>query len=192
MIEFNEKVIPNIDYVAIRLKDYNTHMNVGGIVLSEEAYANGKLALGQIEAIGSKAKKDYGLDVGDYVMFDRLATAYQTKPIMLIEYHNIIVKCNEDGSKYFPIRNTIFVESDVTSEQSVGGIYLTKNDRHLRTGKIVDMNIDRDSDDIGAKEFPFDIGDEILITRHSDDIQLELKYINVFKPNQVICKIERN
>lgn len=189
MISFDKKVIPNIDYVAVRLVDYNTHMNVGGIVLSEAAYANDKLALGKIESIGSKAKKDFGLDVGDYVMFDRLATAYQTKPVMLIEYHNIIVKCDEHGGNYSPLRNMIFVESDNTTAQKVNGIYLTNKDKQLRTGKIIAMNLDKDSDEPSVADFPFDIGDKILVTQHNDDIQVGEKHIHVFKPHQVVCKI---
>src|SRR5574344_2705330 len=112
IIKFDKKVECATKYVAVRIIDNCDELKVGSIYLPSTASANDRLAHAVVESVGPEAADKYGLAVGDHVMIDRLSTFYRTYPVAMLAYNNVIVKTNEAGSEYFPLKGMLFVEPD--------------------------------------------------------------------------------
>lgn len=143
-IEFNKKCTPASEYVVLRVIERNDIVQMGHILIAESEFANEKLAFGQIVDIGKKASEEYALQKGDYVIYDRLATAHQTAPIAVTKYVNIIAKTDATNTEFFPLRNMVFVQDDTETVQMVGKVLVDNYNKKLRLGKVVAMNIDTD------------------------------------------------
>lgn len=180
MIYFNKKVKCNSTVVALRLISDNKILELDGFVLSEDAESNNKLGFYQIVDLGSKAAEDYGLAVGDYVLADRLSTFYKSEPICLMEYTNIILKTNADRTEYFPMKNMVFVEKE--DDTNTDDPFYIPN--ALITGIITKMNVDDTID------FPFVVGDRVLMPKKCDAISFGGKNMYVYRPDTLVCKIE--
>lgn len=180
MIYFNKKVKCNATMVALRLIDDGKSVKMDGFVLSEDAEQNNKLGFYQIVEIGSKAAKEYGLKVGDYVLADRLSTFYKSEPICLMEYNNIIVKTNADRSEYLPMKNMVFVKKDEDPSRD-DPFYIPNS---LVTGVITKLNVEE------SEEFPFTVGDRILMPKKCDVVSLGSEQMYIYRPDTIICKIE--
>ena len=183
-IYFDEKCVPNNDYVVIRIIDNAQHLKSGKILLAESSYENEKLAFGIIEAVGKNAEKEYKLKVGQYCLFDRLSTFYHTAPICIVKYNNVIVLTNSDRSEYYPVGGTIFVEEIRNKYEQKKGVFISNvSDEQLHVGIITKMNLN-DNDD-----FPFSIDDKVMLTKGADNVKIGTKTIFVYKPESVIVKI---
>lgn len=182
---FDEKCIPNNDYVVIRIIDNAELLKAGNIILSETAFENSKLAFGRIEAVGKNAAKEYLLKPGQYCLFDRLSTFYHTEPICVVKYNNVIVLTNHNRSEYYPVGGTIFVDETKKTYQDKKGVFVcaTAEDQ-IHTGKIVQMNL-REEDD-----FPFSIGDEVMLTKGADHVKMGTKTLFIYKPESIIVRID--
>ena len=182
-IFFDEKCIPNNDYVVIRIIDNAELLKAGNIILSETAFQNEKLAFGQIEAVGKNAAKEYLLKPGQYCLFDRLATFYHTAPVCVVEYNNVIVLTNKDRSEYSPVGGTMFVEENKeTAEEKKGVFVVASAEDQLHVGTITQMNL-REEDD-----FPFAVGDKVMLTKGADHVKLGTRTVFVYKPESVIVR----
>lgn len=111
-IEFDKKVKCNLEYVAVRIIDNLDDLKVGNIYLPSTASANDRLAFAKIIDVGAKAAEEYGLEIGQYVMFDRLSTFCHTAPVAITRYNNIICLTNEARTEFKPLRGMLFVEPD--------------------------------------------------------------------------------
>lgn len=185
-IYFDEKCVPNNDYVVIRIIDNANEVKVGGIVLAESSFSNEKLAFGKIEAVGKTAHEKYGLEEDQYCLFDRLATFYHTEPICIVKYENVIVLTNADRSDYFPVKGTLFVDEtkDEAYENKKGVFVVETAEDAMHLGKITAMWLSEDD------AFPFAIGDKVMLVKGADHVQLNGRSIFVYKPESVIVKIE--
>lgn len=186
-IHFDEKCVPNHDYVVVRIIDNAEQLKFGGLILSDNAFANEKLAFGKIEAVGKNAAKEYGLEAGQYCLFDRLSTFYHTAPVCIVHYNNIIVLTNSDKSEYFPVKGTMFVDETKENVKEKNGILLRGGaDESMHTGKIVQLNLHEEQD------FPFKLGDTIMLVKGGDFVKINGKTIYIYKPDSVIVKINEN
>ena len=65
----------------------------------------------------------------------------------------------------------------------VGGIAVANYAEKLNTGKITKMNCDED------KKLPFAVGDDVIVTKGADVMQLGDTTLHIFKHDMIICKI---
>lgn len=183
-IFFDEKCIPNNDYVVIRIIDNAKLLKAGNIILAETAFENEKLAFGRIEAVGKNAAKEYLLEPGQYCLFDRLATFYHTAPVCVVKYNNVIVLTNEDRTHYSPVGGTIFIEENIETVKEKKGVFVANTEENqFHTGTITQMNL-RECDD-----FPFNIGDKVMLTKGADHVKLGTKTVFVYKPESVLVRL---
>lgn len=185
--KFDEKVICGDEYIALREQDTGESVESGGIVLADSAFENSKLGFYVVESVGKEGKEKYGLTEGDYVFADRLASFYHSSPVCLMKCENIIVKTDKTRTKYIPLKNTVFVEEDKkemkASENS--GFYVETDPKILRLGTIIDMDIDTEE----YPDYPFSVGDHVMLVRGGDFVKFGQKEIYIFKPEKIICKI---
>ena len=183
-IEFDKKVVCGPEFVAVRILENCDELRVGTIWLPAMSESNARMAHCIIEDVGTKAAEEYGIKTGDYVMIDRLSTFAHTAPVAVLKYNNVICKTNADKSEFFPLRNMIFVEPDQKGEVTdVGGIAVANYAEKLNTGKITKMNCDED------KKLPFAVGDDVIVTKGADVMQLGDTTLHIFKHDMIICKV---
>lgn len=184
-IEFDKKLKCGNDFVAVRVLSNDDEISVGGIYLPDSFQANGKLAFCQVEDIGKNASEKTGVKVGDYVMIDRLATFAWTAPSAALRYDSVICKTNSDRSEYFPLEGSMFVEPDAKDDVTdVNGIYVANYTKRLNTGKIVKVGFEK------SDEFPFAVGDRVMLVKGGDQIQLGNNIVHIFKKEMIVCTIE--
>lgn len=183
-IEFDKKCTPAPEYVVLRVLNRNDDFNVGGILLSESCYANDRVAFYQVEDVGSKAFEEYGLVKGDYVVADRLAQCYQTAPIAVMKYVNVIAKTDKDNKTFSPLKNMVFVQDDADTTQNVGGVLINNYNKTLKIGKVVAMNI---SPDISV---PYKVGDSVMLSKGGDSFQIGEHHVFIYKHDMIVCKVE--
>lgn len=181
-ITFNKKCIPAPEYVVLRIKDRGDNIEIGGILISNSEYSNDRLAHAQVVAVGSKAKEEYGLKEGDWVMYDRLASAYQTHPIAVTKFFNVICKTNETKSQFSPLKNMVFVKDEVNTTQNLDGVLLNNYKKKLNIGKIVAMNVD--------EEVPYKVDDDVMISKGGDSLKLGEHHIFIYKKDMIVCRVE--
>ena len=183
-IEFDKKLTCGPEYVSVRIIENCEDLKVGNIWLPQMAEANGRLAFGIIESVGSKAAEEYGIKEGDYVMFDRLSTFAHTAPVAATRYNNIICLTNKDQSEYFPLKNMLFVEPDGNTDiAKVNNVYVPASySERLHTGTVTKMNCDGN--------LPCNVGDKVLLTKGADYVQFGEKKLFIYKHDMIVAKIE--
>lgn len=183
-IQFDKKCKCCPEFVCVRILDNCDDLKVGSIYLPSTSQANSRLAHCIIEDVGSEAHEKYGLNVGDYVMIDRLSTYVHTAPIALLKFNNVILKTNKDKSEFWPLKNMIFVEPDKhEAETNLGGIVVPNYAERLNTGTVTKMNCDAELN------LGIEVGDKVLVTKGADVVQLGTTTLNIFKHDMIICKI---
>lgn len=184
-IDFDKKVICNDEYVAVRIIENCEDLKVGNLYLTSNANANDRLAFARLEDVGAKAKEEYGLEVGQYVMIDRLATFAHTAPVALLKYNNVICLTNEMNDEFHPLKGMLFAEMEEKDDISnINGFYLPNAEQKLNTATITDLNLTCESKD------KFKIGDKILLVKGGDVLELPNRKINIFKQDMLICMIK--
>ena len=182
-IEFNRKCIPASEYVVVRIFSRNESMKLGNILLPDSYRDNDRLAFCQVLEVGKKAHEEYGLEKNDYVCIDRLATAYQTAPIAVTKYVNVICKSNEDNTKFSPLKNMVFVRDEVDKTQNIGGLLITNYDKKLNIGEVVAMNVE-DTNDV-----PYKVGDKVMLSKGGDSLTLGTEHVIIYKKDMIVCKV---
>lgn len=184
-IEFDKKLKCGSDFVAVRVISNDDELVVGGIYLPNSFEANGRLAFCQVEDIGKNAAENTGVEVGDYVMIDRLATFAWTSPVAALKYDSIICKANSMRTDFFPLAGSLFVEPDAKDDVSnVNGIYVSNYTKRLNTGVIVKSSFEK------CDEWPFGVGDRVMLVKGGDFVQLGESKIHIFKKDMIVCTIE--
>ena len=182
-IEFNKKCIPATDYVVLRVINRNEEMRLGNVYVASGEFSNERVAYGEVLEVGKNAEKEYGLAKFDYVVFDRLATVAQTAPIALTKYVNIIAKTDKDNKTFSPLRNMVFVKDENDTVTKVGNVLVQNYNKKLNIGRVVAMNIDNDI------EVPYQVGDNVLITKGGDSFQIGDDHIFIYKHDKLCCKV---
>lgn len=180
---FDEKVECGTIYVALRKLEENREINVGGFVLAEKSFENGKLGLFQVESIGSIAADETGLAVGDIVFADTLASFYHSEPVCLMRYDNIILKTNREKTDFWPLSNKIVVECEQGETTKVGGLWMQREDT-VKTGVIVKQNLKK------PEIWPFKIGDRVLLTKKGGTfVAFGMRQLFIYNGEDILCKI---
>lgn len=182
-IQFDRKCLPAPDYVVLKVLSQCDKMELDGIEIPDQAFSNDKLGRYVVEAVGSNAEKEYGLAVGDYVVADRLAAVYPSEPICIMKYINVIAKANWNFTKFFPLKNMVFVVPDKKSVSDVGGILVQNYAKDINTGRIVAINLEEGLD------MPYDVGDTVLLSRGADNVQIGGQDFRIYKHDMLVCKI---
>ena len=183
-IEFNEKCIPAAEYVILKVIDRNDTFDVGGLLMPSTAFSNERVGFYQIVDLGKTAAEEYDLKKGDYVVADRLAQCYKTKPIAVMKYTNILAKTDDQNKTFSPLRNMVFVKDDPHRATDVGGILVNSYNKQLNIGEVVAMNVDKDI------EVPFKVGDNVMISKGGDTFQIGTLHIFIYRYDMIVCKVE--
>ena len=184
-IEFDKKLTCGNDFVAVTVLDVNNEVKIGNLYMPSSFGANGRLAHCRVDNIGVEAKEKLGIKVGDYVMIDRLATFAWTAPSAALKYDSVIVKTNADRSEFFPLKDSMFVEPDKKEDATnVNGIYVVNYEKRLNLGTIIKKNFDK------TDEYPFDVGDRVMLVKGGDVVDFGEIRINIFKKDMIVCTVE--
>ena len=185
-IEFDKKLDCGPEFVAVRIINNSEDLKVGSIWLPQTAEANNRLAHAVIENVGNKAKEEYGLEVGDYVLIDRLSTFAHTSPVAALRYNNVICKTNKTCTEYFPLRNMLFVEPEQKDDiAKIDNIYVPGSyDDRLHLGKVIKMNCDAEL------KLPFKEGDKVMLTKGADVVQFNQVKLFIYKHDMIVATIK--
>lgn len=184
-IQFDKKLKCGNDFVAVEVLDVLNEVKVGNIYLPDSFGANSRLAHCKVTDVGVKAKDKLGIDIGDYVMIDRLATFAWTAPSAVLKYDSVIMKTNADKSEHFPLKDCAFIEPDKKDDATdVNGVLVVNYDKRLNLGTIVKTNFDK------TAEYPFDVGDRVMLVKGGDLVDLGETKIHIYKKDMIVCTVE--
>lgn len=183
-INFNKKCIPSPEYVVLKVIDRQDTLKVGEVLLPNESYSNSRVGFYQVLAVGSTAAEYYGLKEGDYVVADRLAQCYKTKPIAVMKFTNVIAKTDAENKTFSPLKNMVFVKDNPNRTTNVGGFLVSNYDKQLNIGVVVSMNLD---DDI---EVPYKVGDHVMIAKGGDSFTIGTEHIFIYKHDMIVCRVD--
>lgn len=183
-IEFNKKCVPAPEYVVLDVIDRNDKFQIGGLLLPTTTFSNERVGFYRIRELGKTAAEEYGLKVGDYVVADRLAQCYKTRPVAVMKYTNIIARTDSENKTFSPLRNMVFVQDDPHVATNVGGILVNNYKKQLNIGKVVAMNVDSDV------EVPFKVGDDVMLCKGGDVFQIGTLRVFIYRYDMIVCKVE--
>ena len=184
-IQFDKKLKCGNDFVAVIVLDVMNEAKVGNVYLPDSFGANSRLAHCRVTDVGVNAKNKLGIEIGDYVMIDRLSTFAWTAPSAVLKYDSVIMKTNESKSEYFPLKDCVFVEPDKKDDTTnVNGVFVVNYDKRLNLGTIIKKNFDK------TDEYPFDVNDRVMLVKGGDMINLGETKIHIFKKDMIICTVE--
>ena len=186
LIQFDKKCKCGPEFVCVRILENCDELKVGNIYLPSSSQANSRMAHCIIVDVGYKAAEEYGLNVGDYVLIDRLATFAHTFPVAVLKYNSVIVKTNKDKTDFWPLRNMVFVEPEAKPAVSkLGNVYVpSQYDQKLKIGKILKANID------DSLKVPFKVGDNVMLAKGGDFVELGTIQLYIYKHDMLVCAIE--
>ena len=184
-IQFDKKLRCGNDFVAVEVLDVLNEVKIGNIYLPDSFGANARLAHCRVTDIGINAKSKLGIEVGDYVMIDRLSTFAWTAPSAVLKYDSVIMKTNSDKSDYFPLKDCAFVEPDKKEDATnVNGVFVVDYDKRLNLGTITKTNFEK------TDEYPFGIGDRVMLVKGGDVADLGEKRVHIYKKDMIVCTVE--
>lgn len=184
-IQFNKKLKCGNDFVAVEVLDVQNESKIGNIYLPDQVAANGRLAHCKVTNVGKNAKDKLGIEPGDYVMIDRLATFAWTAPDAALRYDSVICKTNESKSEYYPLKDMMFVEPDnKESTCDVNGVLVVNYDKRLNLGTVTKTNFECND------EYPFKPGDKVMLVKGGDVVDVGSVKIHIFKKDMIVCTIE--
>ena len=184
-IKLDKKLKCGNDFVAVEVIDVQNVMQVGNIVLPDSYVSNGRLAFCKVTDVGCNAKDKLGIEVGDYVMIDRLATFAWTAPAAVLKYDSVICKTNADKTDYFPLKDTLFVEPDKKDDATnVNGVFVVNYEKRLNLGTIKKIGFEK------SDEYPFKVGDKVMLVKGGDLLDMGNVKIHIFKKDMIVCTVE--
>ena len=131
----------------------------GGFIIPDEVLANRRIAFCRVEAVGSIAEKKTKLKPGDFVYADHLASHYQTSPVCVMKWDNVLLLTNAEKSELKALPGWALMS--LTEEMTTKFI---ANVAKLRHGIIKSINYG----DIPEWEEPFKEGDDVIVTKACD------------------------
>lgn len=184
-IEFNKKLKCGNDYVAVEVIDVLNQMKVGNVYLPDSYGENERLAHCKVMDVGEGAKDKLGIEAGDYVMIDRLATFAWTAPSAALKYDSVICKTNADKSDFFPLKDTLFVEPDAKDDRTeINGLVLINYDKRLNLGTVIKTGFNK------SDAYPFEAGDKVMLVKGGDLVEINSRKIYIFKKDMIVCTVE--
>lgn len=184
-IQFDKKLKCGNDFVAVRVIDVQNEVKVGNVYLPDTYAENGRLAHCRVEDVGATAKEKLGIEIGDYVMIDRLATFAWTAPSAALKYDSVICKTNEDKTEFFPLKDTLFVEPDQKDNMTeVNGLIIANYDKRLNLGTVTKVGFEK------SDEYPFAPGDKVMLVKGGDLLDTGDVKIHIFKKDMIVCTVE--
>lgn len=184
-IEFNKKLTCGNDYVAVEVIDVLNQMKVGNVYLPDSYGANERLAHCKVTDVGERAKEKLGIEAGDYVMIDRLATFAWTAPSAALKYDSVICKTNADKSDFFPLKDTLFVEPDSKDDRTeINGVIVLNYDKRLNLGTVTKVGFDK------CDAYPFGVGDKVMLVKGGDVVDFSNNTVHIFKKDMIVCTVE--
>lgn len=184
-IKFDKKLKCGNDFVAVEVLDVLNEAKIGNVYLPDSFGANTRLAHCKVEDVGARAKEKLGIEVGDYVMIDRLSTFAWTAPSAALKYDSVIMKTNADKSEYFPLKGMAFIEPDKKEDSTdVNGVLVVNYEKRLNLGTIIKKNFDK------TNEYPFDVGDRVMLVKGGDEVNLGESKIYIYKKDMIVCTVE--
>lgn len=181
--EYNNtlKVVSN-NKVILKAQTANQERTIEGIFIPSSTDQNSRLHKYEVIDIAENAKAFTGLNVGDIILADMLARYYDTFPISVITYENIVCRCKDwDSFDIIPLNNQVFVELDKVVEDNRNGVVVLTD--LLPVGTITAIN----SNDIKNKELK--IGDKILCTKAYIVFYYNNKKIFIYNSEDIICTL---
>lgn len=183
-IQFDKRLKCGNDFVAVEVLDTQNEMKVGNIYMPDSFGSNMRLALCKVMDVGCSAKDKLGIEVGDYVMIDRLATFAWTAPSAALKYDSVIMKTNSDKSDFWPLKDMMFVDPDQKSDVTeVNGILVANYDKRLNTGTVTKIGFE------ASDEYPFAVGDKVMLVKGGDEVDINGQKIYIYKKDMIVCKI---
>lgn len=177
----NLKVVSK-DKVVLKAREANKEMIKGGIYIPSEVDINNRLHKYEIADIAPNAAEVTGLKLGDIILADMLARYYDTFPISVIKYDNIICKCKDyDSTDILPLNNQVLVEFDKTKEDEQKGIVVLTD--LLPVGTIIDIN------ENNLKNKDLKVGDKVLCTKASIVFYYEGKKILIYNSEDIVATL---
>ena len=186
LIQFDKECVPTSEYVVLQIINRNDEIKLDQIYLPGNARANDRLGHYKVLAVGDKAASEYGLIPGDYVVADRLAQTYQTAPVAVMKYVNVIAKTNEANNQFEPLKNMVFVKDQIEETTKVGEIYIQNYNKKINIGTIVSMNIDP------SITVPYQKGDKVMLSKGGDSFQIGNQHVFIYKYDMIACKVLDN
>lgn len=184
-IQFDKKLKCGSDFVAVEVLDVLNEVKIGNVYLPDSYGSNSRLAHCRITDVGVHAKEKLGIEVGDYVMIDRLSTFAWTAPMAALKYDSVIMKTDKDKSEYFPLKDCAFIEPEQKEDATnVNGVLVVNYDKRLNLGTIIKKNFDTNP------EYPFGINDKVMLVKGGDFVDLGEKKIYIYKKDMIVCTIE--
>ena len=184
-IKFDKKLKCGADFVAVEVIDVLNEVKVGNLYLPDSFGANSRLAHCKVTDVGTSAKDKLGIEVGDYVMVDRLSTFAWTAPSAVLKYDSVIMKTNEDKSDYFPLKDCAFIEPDQKEDATdVNGVLVVNYGKRLNLGTIVKKSFDT------TEEYPFDVGSKVMLVKGGDAVDVDSKRVYIYKKDMIVCTVE--
>ena len=182
--EYHKKLrIVGKDKVALHADQIRTERIQGGIFLLEKYDINCRTNKYQITDLGSRAKEETGLQVGDYVCADQLARFYDTFPVSVIKFDSIIFKFKDkDSDEIEPLNGMVFVKPDKPKEEDIGG-FIKLTDL-LPVGTITHINA------TGIKGCDLKIVENVLLTNNGDNVYYKGQQMFIYKINVLDAIIE--
>lgn len=175
--QYNKKlsIIGDITHKVVLHKIDGTHNErfMGNIFIPETGEMNHRMSKYRVIDCSIACTDDYGLVEGDIVLADRLACYYDTDPIQVMDYENIICKYDDDGEPQ-PLNDMIFVkEMKRIDIKSRGVILLTDDDIPL--GRVC-----KSSSDI------FKTDSIVLMTTGADVITVDGVLYSIYKSEMIL------
>lgn len=184
-IKFDKKLKCGNDFVAVTVIDTSDELKIGNIYVADSIGANSRMAFCKVDDVGAHAKEILGIEIGDYVMIDRLATFAWTAPSAALKYDSVICKTNEDRSEFFPLKDVVFVDPTEKSDTtSINGILVTNYDKRLNTGTITKMGFET------SEAYPFNVGDKVMLVKGGDQVNIGSTSIYIYKKDMLVCTVE--
>jgi len=182
--EYDKKIrIVAKDKVALRAFEIRTERMSGGIYLLEKFDINCRTNKYEITSIGSRAKEETGLDVGDIICADQLARYYDTFPVSVLKYDSIIFKFKDkDSDEILPLNGVLFVTPDKPKEEDIAG-FIKLTDL-LPVGTVTHIN------STGIKKCDIKIGAKVLLTNNCDNVYYKGKQMFIYKIKDVDAVLE--
>lgn len=184
-IEFNKKLTCGNDFVAVTVIDVQNDIKQGNIWLPADVGSNSRLAFCKVDNVGKNAHDILGIEPGDYVMIDRLATFAWTAPKAALKYDSVIMKTNESKSEFFPLTGSLFVKPDKKENATeVNGVLVVNYEKRLNLGTIEKTSFEP------SEEYPFKPGDRVMLVKGGDEVSIGGQLIHIFKKDMIVCTVE--
>jgi len=166
--------------VALRVIDNgSTRILDGGIIVPEASEINSRMAQYEVIDHSILANDEYDISKGDIVLADRLSGYYDTKPVQVMDFENIIMKIDTDGNPY-PMEGMVFVEPLKPLQKKIGDIILAEvSSSELPLGIIT-----------ASSTGDFYIGDIVIMTEGADTVTVKGNNFKIYKDHMIIATIE--